>query len=375
MHKLLVKNHRGSTCIEYIDFQYFFKNNLVSEYDLIILDKKLSDIDSNLKFIISCSKNIIQLDPGESIKTLSGVFDLLKTIDDLKIYPINRCLLIGGASLQDCVATGMSLLKRGTSWDYVPTTLLAQTDSCIGSKTSINSENTKNLYGLFYPPVKVFIIYEFLHSLPISEIVSGFGDAFHYLLVHPNNSFNYAIKYLKQFNKLGPENFIYSKDELNLFLYDCHKIKKYYIEKDEFDNNERKVLNLGHSFGHALEALLDFTIPHGIGVLLGINIAISFSLYLYESNIKNDIKIELLLIRKEIIKILDIYSPIALEKLNILIKKEPENFINILSRDKKNTSKDIFSLVLFEKNKFKIVKIEKSKLNLYIKNQINIFKY
>ena len=138
---------------------------MIDFYDLVITDNNLIEISDRLKKLTLKVENLIILKSGESIKTLKGVFDLLEKIDKLRIYPINKVLLIGGASLQDCVATAMSLLKRGTSWDFMPTTFLSQVDSCIGSKTSINSSNTKNIYGLFYPPEKKPIMIENLRSI------------------------------------------------------------------------------------------------------------------------------------------------------------------------------------------------------------------
>ena len=363
MNNELIKNHRGICEITYCDLNFSIKNIKKLDPNLVIIDKNFAKINPYILENFSFISKLILLDPGEGTKTLKGVFDLLSKIEEMNIYPINHVIVIGGATLQDTCGTSLSLLKRGTDWTYIPTTLLAQADSCIGSKTSINSEKSKNLYGLFYSPKNIFIIAEFLKSLPEIEILSGVGDAMHYLMLNIRESFDYIQNISKNIAKNGIQNFIKNSDEVLLLSKKVHKIKKYYIENDEFDSSERKVLNLGHSFGHALEAFFEYKLQHGIAVLYGLIYAVDLSIYLFEETNKIDYVNSILMIKKSIYSILEIYSPIKPKEVFTSIRKGKERYLTILKRDKKNTSLNKFKLVLFKNNKVVLCECERIELD------------
>ncbi len=178
-------------------------------------------------------------------------------------------LVIGGGVLQDIGAYVSTTFRRGIRWEFIPTTLLSQCDSCIGSKSSINIGEFKNQLGTFYPPHRILLIPEVLQTLPPDEIRSGIGEIIklHYL------SGDEAVKSIEQ--KLAE--FKTNPEILQSLIWTSLEIKKPYIEEDEFDQGIRNLLNYGHTFGHAYESATHYQIPHGIGVTLGMLTALFFS--------------------------------------------------------------------------------------------------
>ena len=167
----------------------------------------------------------------------------------------NKLIVIGGGITQDVGGFAAAIYKRGINWIFIPTTILSMTDSCIGSKVSIN-RGSKNMLGLFGAPNKIFISDYFLNSLSKHDITSGIGEALKLSLIGGIQSYKY---FLDQYNK---------KNYINIIKISS-LIKKQLIEYDEFDENERRVLNYGHTIGHAIESVSNYFIPHGIAVLIG----------------------------------------------------------------------------------------------------------
>lgn len=173
-----------------------------------------------------------------------------------------RLVVIGGGVLQDIGCFMASVLFRGISWDLVPTTLLAQADSCIGSKSSINIGRYKNQIGTFYPPHRILLSSAVLATLPWDEVRSGLGEVIKLQLLAGDAPFRELMEDLEEFKA--------EAEVLSKWVGRSLAVKKEYIERDEFDRGPRNLLNYGHTFGHAYESASDYAIPHGIAVLLGI---------------------------------------------------------------------------------------------------------
>ncbi len=206
----------------------------------------LKDIDS------------LTIDAIEANKNYDYAGDIIKRLLSRGIHRSDRLTVIGGGVTQDICGFIASMLFRGIDWVYYPTTLLAMLDSCIGSKTSINVGRFKNQVGNYYPPNKIIIDTTFLKTLPEDDIKSGMGEAvkFHFVdgcLIDPS-------------------------EPLETIIRDTLVIKKKYIEKDEFDRGPRLLLGFGHTFGHALESISDYTVKHGQAVAWGCLIANYISL-------------------------------------------------------------------------------------------------
>ena len=177
-----------------------------------------------------------------------------------------RLVSIGGGITQDITGFAASTLYRGIKWTFIPTTLLAQADSCIGGKTSLNYKKYKNLIGTFYPPSEIYISAEFVSTLKEQDYLSGLGEIAKLCIIGGRSA---AEDFAASLDKL------LARDEETVlgFLRTALEIKKGYIEDDEFDSGRRNILNFGHCFGHALESASEFALPHGIAVVYGMLLA------------------------------------------------------------------------------------------------------
>jgi len=171
-------------------------------------------------------------------------------------------LVLGGGVLQDIGCFVASTLMRGVRWVFIPTTLLAQCDSCIGSKSSINFGRFKNQIGTFYPPEEIILNDGILRSLPADEVRSGMGEVIKLHLIAGGDKWQWFERLLSGRNL--------QDIPLREVVRSSLEIKKPFVEEDEFDKGKRNLLNYGHTFGHAYESLSDFAIPHGIAVTLGV---------------------------------------------------------------------------------------------------------
>ena len=202
----------------------------------------------------------------EERKTLEGVQEIYEHLLERSAKRNLTLITIGGGILQDVTGFAASTLYRGINWIFIPTTLLAQADSCIGSKTSLNYGRYKNLIGSFYPPSKVWIDPSFLRTLQTQDFYSGLGEVVKLHIMAGEEK-------IHQF--LGAYDSICALDlhALQHAIQASLEIKIDYITDDEFDLGRRNMLNYGHCIGHALESVSDFRIPHGQAVVEGMILA------------------------------------------------------------------------------------------------------
>ncbi len=149
-----------------------------------------------------------------------------------------------------------------SSWIFTPTTLLAQADSCIGSKTSLNFRGFKNLLGTFYPPERIHIYPPFLETQSIEDYTSGLGEVIKLHLMGGERLYHRLAELLPDLQSRSPS-------ALPAAIRTSLEIKLDYISGDEFDRGRRNLLNFGHDFGHALEGISAFRVPHGQAVVFG----------------------------------------------------------------------------------------------------------
>lgn len=265
MYNFSVKSSIHDYDVEFIENTTEILERELKQGDVIIIDNKIKELYSaELKNILAIYR-YIGIDATEPQKSYQGAMPVIENLISNGFRKNHRLIAIGGGITQDLTAFIASILYRGVDWFFFPTSLLAQGDSCIGSKTSINFSEYKNQVGGFYPPNKIFINLSYLDTLSFMELKSGMGEMCHYFVV------------------AGEEDFTRFKNEYNTALVDKKvltgiiarslEIKKSYIERDEFDRKERLVFNYGHSFGHAIESLTNYRIPHGIAVSYGMDMA------------------------------------------------------------------------------------------------------
>lgn len=176
-------------------------------------------------------------------------------------------LAIGGGATQDIATFCASIYMRGVGWTYAPTTAMSMFDSCVGGKSSINLGEVKNLVGNVYPPTEVIVDLSFMSTQNSVAIVSGLSEAAKICFAAGTQSFDQFLLF-----NMGPDDFIASTkiDESVSFVMHVLESKRFFIEVDEFDKAERRLLNFGHTFAHALESASNYAIPHGIAVGLGV---------------------------------------------------------------------------------------------------------
>ena len=237
----------------------------LKEGDFIIIDNKVKSLYPKWFEEVLENYNYIGIDAAESQKSYQEVEPVINTLIERGFRKNHRLIAIGGGITQDVSAFIASILYRGVQWYFFPTTLLAQGDSCIGSKTSINFGKFKNQVGGFYPPNKIYVDPKFLNTLPLKELQSGLGEMAHYFVVASEEDFE---RYKRDYTQA-----LVDKNVLRGVIARSLEIKKSYIEIDEYDTNERQVFNYGHSFGHAIESLTNYEIPHGIAISIGMDMS------------------------------------------------------------------------------------------------------
>ena len=304
---------------------------------IFVIDSKLNDLySSEINTIKKNKSSYILIDSNENNKSYTYAQFIIEKLLEKNIDKKTVLVALGGGITQDLVAFISTILFRGLNWHFYPTTLLAQCDSCIGSKSSINFNGHKNLIGTFLPPKEIFIYSKFLNTLPVSEIKSGIGEMSHYFLGVNNNVFENLFS---NYGKL-----LHKREDLNYFINKSLQIKKRIIEIDEFDTNVRQIFNYGHTFGHAIESVLEYKIPHGQAVTIGINIAnfISMKKGLISHNffigIFNTLKVNI--------------SELKIKNIDI------DKYFKALYKDKKNLNGKLGCILINDKRELKKYYIE-----------------
>jgi len=282
-------------------------------------------IDQNLKECLEVDlARSIFLVAEESYKTLGYVEDVMIKLSQKGMTKNNCLIVIGGGYLQDVGTLVAALYMRGVEWIYVPTTLAAMGDSCIGGKSSINAGSTKNLVGNFYPPKEVLIDTTFLTTLPKLEIVAGISEIIKISFARSPETFSECFQLLSKWKADASRQTVTEIVQLSL------RSKQHFVQLDEFDLGIRKLLNFGHSFGHALESASDYKIPHGVAVMLGMIAATQHPLSKESNETQILVETSLTYIREISHEIIDEISNIDYEKFSLS-----------LAKDKKNTNMDL----------------------------------
>jgi 3-dehydroquinate synthase len=211
--------------------------------------------------------NSVSIVADERHKSLDALPAVISRMRELGANRHTHLIAIGGGVIQDIAAFCAAVFMRGLSWSYLPTTLLAMADSCIGGKSSINVGGYKNLVGTINPPKQVLIDPDFVRTLSDEQMVDGFCEAAKICFCRDAKTFE---KYLALDARPGM-----AGQALETMLCLTLDAKRWFIEIDEFDRRERLLLNFGHTFGHAIESASDFRMSHGCAVGLGMLCAIN----------------------------------------------------------------------------------------------------
>ena len=262
------------------------------------------------------SERLISIQVSEEAKSLERMAEVIVSLKQLGANRSSHLVALGGGVIQDIGTFTSSIYMRGIKWTYMPTTLLGMVDSCIGGKSSINVGGYKNLVGNFYPPEAILIDPHFVESLNDEQIVGGLFEAVKICFARGEETFSDYLNEQPDLSR-NPEK-IQSIASLTL------RTKKWFIEIDEFDQNERLLLNFGHTFGHAIEAGTHFGVSHGIAVGIGMMVAVTFSQSLNLLNPKGNSRAEKL--RNHIQSMLDLLCESDLEPKEIRLNRILEKF-------------------------------------------------
>lgn len=337
--------HTGSGLISSSSLPSILPNSLREKHFIIVTDDNVAPLYLDIvrkalgaKERSNKISNII-LPAGEYTKTMSYLEKLLDEILELGADRSSVLIALGGGVIGDITGFAASVYMRGIDWMQFPTTLLAQIDSSIGGKTGVNLSSGKNMAGSFYQPMAVIADIDTLSTLPKKQILAGYAEGIKHAIIADRDLFFECMDNAE--NILALDNKAIEK-----FIIDNCKIKANIVQLDEKESGQRKLLNFGHSFGHAIENICGYNpeiILHGEAVAIGMNMAFNLSVrlgycheedyHIYDKHIKSlGLKT----------RVSDIFLDTCHDKPDNF---DARSFLEIMRRDKKNKS-GYLSLIL-----------------------------
>lgn len=290
-----------------------------------VIDKKVYEA-YRLHFEQIPQERLILIEAKEENKVIDTALDICEKMTEIPAKRNAVLISIGGGIIQDITGFVANILYRGIKWIFVPTTLLASCDSCIGGKTSLNYKKYKNLLGTFYPPDELHICPSFFKTLTDADYKSGLGEVIKFnIMAGPEglaNIENAMDAILEREDKT-----------ISRFVSQSLLFKKDFIEVDEFDKGERIKLNFAHTFGHAIEVISAYEIPHGTAVAIGMIIADYIA-------VKRGLLDESFALRaqKVLLRVIDI-------DLSVM-QKPMDGIIDAMRKDKKQTSEALTAVLM-----------------------------
>lgn len=313
----------------------FMETLLQSDNALYVIDKKVYKLYYDKLFSGIDTESLYLIDALETNKNINTALEICEIMTRIPAKRNAHLISFGGGIIQDITGFAANILYRGIRWTFVPTTLLAACDSCIGGKTSLNYKQFKNLLGTFFPPDEIHICPGFFQTLTARDYESGLGEVVKFNMMSGSQG-------LERMEHELPFLLDRNEDKLNEYIENSLLFKKDFIEEDEFDRGVRIHLNFAHTFGHAFETMSEFAIPHGTAVAIGMMIADRISLsrgWLKEEKVQRMENVLLQIIHVDLSPI-----PMDMDKIIAAIKK-----------DKKQTSTDLTAVLMYDNMKLRIV--------------------
>jgi 3-dehydroquinate synthase len=205
---------------------------------------------------------LLEVPEGEKYKNLAEAGKLYEQLSAFRVERLTPVLALGGGVIGDLTGFVAATYMRGIPLIQLPTTLLAQVDSSVGGKTAVNHGQLKNKVGVFYQPKAVITDIDTLNTLPKIEIENGLAEVIKYGLIRDKELFHIIQNKIERLKSLTPS-------DIEEVVARCVSIKAEVTEKDEKDLGLRNILNLGHTVGHAVEAVSHYEINHGQAVAIG----------------------------------------------------------------------------------------------------------
>jgi 3-dehydroquinate synthase len=217
----------------------------------------------------------LEVPDGEACKTPEWLIRVWEHLQDRKFERKDTVVALGGGSVSDLAGFAASTYMRGLNLVLLPTSLLAQVDAAIGGKTGINLSAGKNLAGSFYFPKAVIADSEMLVSLPQKQLISGLGEIYKYAMIEDTVAKHTDYEkgprsLLELLESMAGHALVADDPVLGGIISSCIKMKLFVVGKDPHEGGLRRCLNLGHTLGHALEKLGDYSLSHGEAVAIGL---------------------------------------------------------------------------------------------------------
>ncbi len=265
---------------------------------------------------------------GEQYKTIQTWSAILDTLMNRKLSRNEPIIALGGGVVGDIAGFAAACYRRGIPFVQVPTTLLAQVDSSVGGKTAVSHPLGKNMIGAFYQPKLVWIDPDVLQTLAPNQLRAGLAEVIKYGAIWDESFFNYVEQYAEQLHALDAE--VVSK----VIIASC-KYKAEIVMQDETEQGARALLNLGHTFGHAIESMTHYTsYLHGEAVAIGMRMAARLSEQLRYAPSGTEARM---------VKALE-----ALELPVDVPRFSAEQWLNVMGHDKKNVGSLIRYILLHD---------------------------
>lgn len=204
---------------------------------------------------------------GESSKNTATYLSILDFLAENKVTRSDLIIALGGGVTGDMAGFTAATYLRGIAYIQIPTSLLAMVDSSVGGKTAIDLPGGKNLVGAFYQPKLVLCDMDSLKTLPNHYFIDGCAEVIKYAILYDRSLFDHLMDHGQAFDT----QYVISR---------CITLKKDVVAADEFDKGARQMLNLGHTFGHSIEKLSDFSMTHGYAVAIGMYMAAKAGVFL-----------------------------------------------------------------------------------------------
>jgi len=208
------------------------------------------------------SPDLVTFPAGEASKTMATVAMLASQLAQLGVDRKDGLLALGGGVTGDITGFLAATYMRGINFVQVPTTLLAQVDSSVGGKTGVDIPEGKNLVGAFYQPQAVYIDSQALQSLPSEELLNGIAEVIKYGVIYDRSFFEYLDENRQKI-------LVLELAAIEQVISRCCAIKAEVVAQDEKESNLRRILNFGHTIGHAVEADSNYALAHGLAVAIG----------------------------------------------------------------------------------------------------------
>lgn len=254
----ILKNTSIETTFEEEIFRKEKKYAIITDSNIAkIYKKELSKLPSKFSLHV--------IPAGEKSKKITTIEKLASELLQVGIKKSDILVALGGGVVGDITGLLASLYMRGIQYIQVPTTLLAMTDSAIGGKTGVNLNEGKNLLGTIYQPITTLIQPAFLKTLPDAEMQNGMAEVVKYGIIMSQKLFKFIEQnYDSILNK--------NHDSLNTIIAQCIRLKASVTSKDPYEKEYRKILNYGHTLGHAIEKATNYTLSHGSAISMGMNL-------------------------------------------------------------------------------------------------------